>query len=328
MGNNMQQVLMDSNQGCCSSCLQTSRLPEERWTLLFYFFYLLTISGKSNSWVGTAALCQPTSRSQSWIILCLLPGMVLSQTTLTPAVMSTTRTENVTTLTVTPVILSSTTPGCSGFNTSTCEPCAPGSKYDNSKSVTVSSDRNPPFYSLFFCDVGSQRHLFLGSQLIPVCWIVAMWSLVKREQLILLLQWLRLQEWTVIKKKKNVSLSLPRHPVVFMLFWPWAVPISWSLPAVHQRFLSAISWTAAVFALRPWLLHKVKTHIVPTHLLLMVLATLFHWWSSCVFLRYCTVSLEVHYATPARLDPSTITLEETVAQVAHQVCLFSLRLNS
>lgn len=148
MGNNMQQVLMDSNQGCCTSWSspQTSRLPEERWTLLLFKNYLLTILGKRNSCVGTAALCQPPSRSQSWIIRCLLPGMVLSQTTLTPAVMSTTLTENVTTPTVTPVILSSTTPGCSGFNTSTCEPCAPGSKYDNSKSVTVSSDRNPPFF--------------------------------------------------------------------------------------------------------------------------------------------------------------------------------------
>ncbi|KAG8013378.1 Cilia-and flagella-associated protein 99 [Nibea albiflora] len=59
------------------------------------------------------------------------PGMVLSQTTLTPAVMSTTLIENATVLTPTPVILSSTTPGCFAFNTSTCEPCAPGSQYDN-----------------------------------------------------------------------------------------------------------------------------------------------------------------------------------------------------
>uniref|UniRef100_A0A3Q4BGA8 Tyrosine-protein kinase ephrin type A/B receptor-like domain-containing protein n=1 Tax=Mola mola TaxID=94237 RepID=A0A3Q4BGA8_MOLML len=57
--------------------------------------------------------------------------MVLSQTTLTPAVTDTTLSENVPTLTVTPVILSSTTPGCSEFNTSTCEPCGPGSQYDN-----------------------------------------------------------------------------------------------------------------------------------------------------------------------------------------------------
>nr|XP_019940171.1 PREDICTED: multiple epidermal growth factor-like domains protein 11 isoform X1 [Paralichthys olivaceus] len=58
-------------------------------------------------------------------------GLVGSQTTLTPAVVSTTLIENVTSLTITPVILSSTTPGCSAFNTSTCEPCAPGSQYDN-----------------------------------------------------------------------------------------------------------------------------------------------------------------------------------------------------
>ncbi|KAM7375853.1 hypothetical protein PAMP_005620 [Pampus punctatissimus] len=57
--------------------------------------------------------------------------MVVSQTTLTPAVMNTTLTENVTSLTLTPMILSSTTPSCFAFNTSTCEPCAPGSQYDN-----------------------------------------------------------------------------------------------------------------------------------------------------------------------------------------------------
>lgn len=34
-----------------------------------------------------------------------------------------------------------------------------------------------------------------------------------------------------------------------------------------------------------------------------------------------TVSLGVLYATPARLVPSTTTPEQTVAQVAHQVCL-------
>lgn len=45
-------------------------------------------------------------------------------------------------------------------------------------------------------------------------------------------------------------------------------------------------------------------------------------------LRYCTVSLEVHYVTRVLLDPSTITRVETVAQVVHQVCLFSCRLSS
>lgn len=42
MGNNMQQVLMDSNQGCCTSWSspQTSRLPEEGWTLLFLFLFV------------------------------------------------------------------------------------------------------------------------------------------------------------------------------------------------------------------------------------------------------------------------------------------------
>lgn len=72
------------------------------------------------------------------------PGMVLSQTTLTPAVMNTTLIQNVTSLTVTPVILSSTTPGCFEYNISTCEPCAPGSQYDNSESTAAISDVKPP----------------------------------------------------------------------------------------------------------------------------------------------------------------------------------------
>ncbi|XP_029349809.1 multiple epidermal growth factor-like domains protein 9 [Echeneis naucrates] len=60
-------------------------------------------------------------------------GPVVSQTTLTPAVMNTTLIENVTSpdQTPTPMIFSSTTPGCAEFNTSTCEPCAPGTQFDN-----------------------------------------------------------------------------------------------------------------------------------------------------------------------------------------------------
>lgn len=58
-------------------------------------------------------------------------GAALSQTTPSPTAVSTALAENVTALTVTPVILSSTTPGCATFNLSTCEPCAPGSQYDN-----------------------------------------------------------------------------------------------------------------------------------------------------------------------------------------------------
>lgn len=54
------------------------------------------------------------------IAACLL-GIVVSQTTLAPAV----------TDTATPMILSTTSPGCSALNTSTCEPCVPGSYYDN-----------------------------------------------------------------------------------------------------------------------------------------------------------------------------------------------------
>ncbi|XP_034051126.1 multiple epidermal growth factor-like domains protein 9 [Thalassophryne amazonica] len=62
--------------------------------------------------------------------VCLL-GRVESQTTLPPAVTNTTVSENVTSPTPTPLILSTTIPGCLGLNTSSCEPCAPGSRYDN-----------------------------------------------------------------------------------------------------------------------------------------------------------------------------------------------------
>ncbi|KAM9709033.1 uncharacterized protein ACNS7B_001139 [Menidia menidia] len=61
---------------------------------------------------------------------CLL-GVVVTQTTLSPAVISTTLLENATGVTPTPVIFSSTTPGCFAFNVSNCEPCAPGSQSDN-----------------------------------------------------------------------------------------------------------------------------------------------------------------------------------------------------
>uniref|UniRef100_A0A3Q3J1L3 TNFR-Cys domain-containing protein n=1 Tax=Monopterus albus TaxID=43700 RepID=A0A3Q3J1L3_MONAL len=67
-------------------------------------------------------------------------GLVVSQTTLTPAVMNTTPVENVTSMTLTPVILSSTTLSCFPFNTSACEPCAPGSRYDNTLLCTCCSD--------------------------------------------------------------------------------------------------------------------------------------------------------------------------------------------
>ncbi len=87
---------------------------------------------------------------------------------------------------------------------------------------------------------------------------------VKGEPLFLLRR-LKLQEWTIKSKLRSGSLSLSRHPAVCVLFWPGAVSISWSLPAVHQRFLSATSWTAAVSALQPGLLHKVRTQIAPTH---------------------------------------------------------------
>nr|XP_057946785.1 sushi, von Willebrand factor type A, EGF and pentraxin domain-containing protein 1 isoform X2 [Doryrhamphus excisus] len=59
-------------------------------------------------------------------------GVALSQTTPTPAALTTTLLENGTAVTPTPVPVStSTTSSCSAFNTSTCEPCAPGSQYDN-----------------------------------------------------------------------------------------------------------------------------------------------------------------------------------------------------
>ena len=59
--------------------------------------------------------------------------MVRSQTTLTPAVTATTVSVNVTTTTptTTPIMLSTTAPGCSALNTATCEACAPGFYYNN-----------------------------------------------------------------------------------------------------------------------------------------------------------------------------------------------------
>lgn len=57
----------------------------------------------------------------------LLVGAVRSQTTPTPAVTATTVGDDVTT----PSMLSTTTPGCSTLNISSCEACAPGTYYDN-----------------------------------------------------------------------------------------------------------------------------------------------------------------------------------------------------
>ncbi|KAJ8388289.1 hypothetical protein AAFF_G00135500 [Aldrovandia affinis] len=56
-------------------------------------------------------------------------GVVVGQTTLSPAVTNTTAGENVTA--TTPILFSTTPMGCSAFNTSTCEMCSPGSHYDN-----------------------------------------------------------------------------------------------------------------------------------------------------------------------------------------------------
>uniref|UniRef100_A0A3B3WL49 Tyrosine-protein kinase ephrin type A/B receptor-like domain-containing protein n=1 Tax=Poecilia mexicana TaxID=48701 RepID=A0A3B3WL49_9TELE len=67
-------------------------------------------------------------------------GLVQSQTTLTPVVMNTTALQNATVVTPTPVIFSSTTPGCFSFNASTCEACAPGSQYDNTLLCTCCPD--------------------------------------------------------------------------------------------------------------------------------------------------------------------------------------------
>ena len=58
--------------------------------------------------------------------------MVVSQTTLAPAVVSTTAiSENTTDVTATPMMLSTLPPSCTGLNSSTCEVCVPGSHYDN-----------------------------------------------------------------------------------------------------------------------------------------------------------------------------------------------------
>lgn len=95
----------------------------------------------------TVAVCQPPWRGQRWLTHCPPPGVALGQTTPSPTVMSTALAENVTSLTVTPVILSSTTPGCGAFNLSTCEPCAPGSQYDNSESQI----HHTALYFMFDC---------------------------------------------------------------------------------------------------------------------------------------------------------------------------------
>lgn len=82
----------------------------------------------------------------SALLAASLLGLVLSQTTLIPALTGTTVIDNVTapTTPTIPLILSSTTgppisttPGCAAFNTSTCEPCAPGSQYDNNTLLCV-----------------------------------------------------------------------------------------------------------------------------------------------------------------------------------------------
>ncbi|XP_076014587.1 uncharacterized protein LOC143007079 [Genypterus blacodes] len=74
-------------------------------------------------------------RMDCWAVLPVIAaaclGVVVSQTTLAPAVMNTTVSENVTALTPTPMTLFTTSPGCSAFNLSTCELCAPGSYYHN-----------------------------------------------------------------------------------------------------------------------------------------------------------------------------------------------------
>lgn len=58
--------------------------------------------------------------------VCGCLGMVMSQTTLSPAVTITTVSANVTTATP-----STTGPSCSALNTSTCTACAPGSYSNN-----------------------------------------------------------------------------------------------------------------------------------------------------------------------------------------------------
>eukprot|EP00064_Thunnus_orientalis_P015562 superscaffoldBa00002904_g15616 len=147
--------------------------------------------------------------------------MVVSQTTLTPAVVNTTLIENVTGLTVTPVILSSTTPGCFAFNTSTCEPCAPGSQYDNNTLLCV-------------CCPDPGLCLFPGACL--PCNKGFYQSMAGQQQ---------------------------------------------CLPCDRGFYTNS-----------------------PVYFLYIY--------------HYCTVSLEVHYVTPALLDPSVITLVEKVAQVVHQ----------
>ena len=72
-------------------------------------------------------------------------GMVVSQTTLAPAVVSTTASsENTTDVTATPMMFSTLPPGCSGLNSSTCEVCVPGSHYDNGEVQRLGLVANNP----------------------------------------------------------------------------------------------------------------------------------------------------------------------------------------
>lgn len=170
------------------------------------------------------------------------------------------------------MILSSTTPGCTAFNTSTCEPCAPGSQYDNSKPS--------------------------GRVLSPLQSCISGWRAAIR------LSW----------KSQSWCLFLCRYPDVFMLFSPWAVSLSRSVPAVQQRFLSAPIRTTTVLALQPRLLRKVHSLCPPIYNCSSACFVYFTW-------TVLTVSPGVLYATPARLVPSTTIREQTVAQVALQVCV-------
>lgn len=132
-----------------------------------------------------------------------------------------------------------------------------------------------------------------------------------------------------MKSKINFLSIPPRHPSVHVLSWLRAVCISWRVPALHQRILSATSRTAAVSTLQPGLLHQVKTNFVPANSNFTFFSLFLNRnpeFTSLIIFSYAvstSVSLEVHYVALALLGPSTITLVKTLAQVAHQVCLSS-----
>uniref|UniRef100_A0A3Q3EBP4 Si:dkey-21a6.5 n=1 Tax=Hippocampus comes TaxID=109280 RepID=A0A3Q3EBP4_HIPCM len=95
--------------------------------------------------------------------------MVMSQTTPTPAVLTAIPVENATVLTPTSAPVSSTTPSCSAFNISNCEPCAPGWQYDNTLLCACCSEPGSCLFpgACLPCTVGFYQPLAGQQQCLP-----------------------------------------------------------------------------------------------------------------------------------------------------------------